>query len=285
MATAASRLSSAWARVALAATVLALAAGGAGFVLTRDEGDDETEARREAVVAYIVQVNTAQQASILELERVSRTYRELRLSERATPAERRRVEEAESSLRQLRARLSELAAPPEAATLRRQLLDLVDVQIVLAEEVGGMVRYLPVQAAQNRRLSTATDRLRAALGEAETGSAQREAFTAFRVALLEAAEVLGQADAPDVLEPARKGEVERLQHLASLAGRLAAALGEGKAEDVDRLLAQFVQTSAAAGTTKAERDAVVAFNRRVKSIAQLRAALVEERSRLDIALR
>lgn len=265
--------------------MLGLAAAAAGFALTRGGDDDATEERREAVAAYIARVNTVQQAAILELERVSATYRQLRLSGRPDPVQRRRVEAAETSLRELRARLSALSPPPEAARLRRELLQLVDLQVVLAEEVAGMVRYLPVEAAQNRRLAAATERLRDALERADTGAAQRDAFTAFRRVLLDAAAALDEAAAPDVLEPSRTGEVARLRKLASLAQRLAAALAEAEAEDVDRLFPQFVQTSASTGTTKAERDAVIAFNRRLKQITEQRTAIVEERSRLDLALR
>lgn len=282
---AASRPSSFSRRAALAGVVLAAAAVAAGFALTRDDGDDETAQRRAAISGYIADVNMTQQASILELERVSTAYRELKLGPKVDDEQRRRVEDAEASLRSLRGRLAALETPPEARALRRELLELVDLQIVLATEVAGMVRYLPVQAAEGRRLASATDTLRKRLEDATTGEGQRDAFVVFRRALLESAKALRAARAPEVLEPSRTGEIERLERLAALAQELGGALEDSDTEDVDRLFPRFVQTSASTGTTRAERAAVVAFNARLKRIADERADVVAERSRLDLSLR
>ncbi|HEX6131685.1 MAG TPA: hypothetical protein VF044_08120 [Actinomycetota bacterium] len=265
--------------------MLALAAVAAVLLLARDGDDDEIEQRRAAVSAYIVQVNTTQQALIVQLEQVSRAYRELRLRERPVPGQLERVEAAEETLRGLRTRLAALDAPPEARTLRAGLLELIDLQAGLAAEVAGMVRYLPVQAAENRRLAAATETLRDALTEAETGAAQREAFDVFRAALQRSARTLDEASAPDVLEPSRTGEVARLERLATLARQIGQALEDAEAEDVDRLFPQFVQTSASTGTTKAERDAVIAFNKKLAAVADQRAEVVRERARVDLNLR
>ena len=237
------------------------------------------------MAAYIVEVNTTQQALIVQLEQVSRAYRELQLRERAVPGQLEGVEAAEETLQGLRTRLAGLAAPPEARALRAGILELVDLQAGLAEEVAGMVRYLPVQAAENRKLAAATETLRDALTAAETGAAQRDAFDVFRAALERSARTLERTSAPDVLEPSRTGEVARLGKLATLARRIGQALEDAEAEDVDRLFPQFVQTSASTGTTKAERDAVVAFNKRLGEISDQRAAVVQERARLDLNLR
>jgi hypothetical protein len=283
---AASRPSSFWARAALAGALLALVAvGAAGYALARGGDDDETEERRAAVARYIADVNTTQQASILELEKVSRVYRELKLGPKADPKQQERVEQAEASLQSLRGRLAKLAAPAEARTLRRELLELVDLQVVLADEVAGMVRYLPVEAAENRKLAAATNTLRRRLEEAKTGEGQRDAFVAFRGVLLASAKALRAATAPDVLEPSRTGEIARLEKLASIAQELAQALADAEVEDVDRLFPRFVQTSQSTGTTKAERAAVVAFNKRLSQIADERVDVVEERARLDLSLR
>jgi hypothetical protein len=254
------------------------------LLLARDD-DDGTDERRAAVAAYIVEINTTQQALIVQLEQVSRAYRELQLRERAVPGQLERVEAAAETLRGLRTRLAGLAAPPEARALRRGILELVDLQAGLADEVAGMVRYLPVQAAENRKLAAATETLRDALTAAETGPAQRQAFDVFRAALERSARVLEAASAPDVLEPSRTGEVARLERLATLARQIGRALEDAEAEDVDRLFPQFVQTSASTGTTKAERDAVIAFNKSLAAIADKRAAVVQERARVDLNLR
>ena len=252
-------------------------------LLTRD--DDAGAERRDAVADYIVKVNTTQQTLIVQLERVSLAYRDLRLREKADPKQLARVNEAERTLRDLRDRLAALPVPTEARKLRRAVLGLLDLQVELSGEVAGMARYIPVQAAESRKLAAATETLRDALGEAKTGAAQQEAFASYRAALLASVGRLEAAPAPAVLEPSRTGEIERLSRLASLAQDLGAALEDQDAENVDRLFPRFVQTSASTGTTKAERAAVVAFNSRLAAIGKQRQAVQAERVRLDVALR
>jgi hypothetical protein len=264
--------------------VLAIAVGAAVVLFVRD-GADDTARRRDAVSAYIVSVNTTQQTLILELERVSLAYRELRLGEKADPKQLAQVEEAEQTMGRLRGRLAALQAPAEARKLRRLILQLVDLQSELAAEVAGMARYIPRQAAENRKLAAATATLRDELATAKTGATQREAFETYRAALLASVRRLDEAPAPAVLEPARTGEVKRLARLAALAAGLGKALQDQAAEDVDRLFPRFVQTSTATGTTRAQRDAVIAFNGRLKAIGKQRQALAAERTRLDLALR
>ena len=263
--------------------MLAIAVGVAVVLLGRDDGKEDE--RRQAVSDYIIQVNTTQQTLIVELERVSLAYRELRLREKADPKQLARVNEAERILRGLRAKLAGLPTPVEARKLRGTILGLVDLQVELADEVAGMARYIPVQAAENRKLAAATTRLRKELADAKTGPAQRDAFDTYRSALLAAVRKLEAADAPAVLEPSRTGEIDRLGKLAALARQLGAALGDQDAKSVDELFPRFVQTSASTGTTPAERAAVVAFNRRLAAIGKQRQKVVAERTRLDLALR
>jgi hypothetical protein len=263
--------------------LLAIAAGAAVVLFARD--DDATDERRDAVADYIVKVNTTQQTLIVELERVSLAYRELRLREKADPKQIARVTEAQQTLRGLRSRLAELPVPVEARKLRRAVLELLDLQVELATEVAGMARYIPVQAAEDRKLAAATTTLRDALGDAETGAAQRRAFASYRAALLESVDRLEAATAPAVLEPSRTGEIKRLGRLAALAQQLGDALEDQDAENVDLLFPRFVQTSVSTGTTKAERAAVVAFNRRLGAIGTQRQVVLAERARLDLELR
>ena len=254
------------------------------YVVQR-RGGDETAQRREAVSAYIVEVNQTQQTLIIELERVSQAYRQLQLKPDAVPGQLQKVERAEGTLRKLRARLAALTAPPEARKLRARLLRLVDLQASLAHEVAGMVRYLPTQAGETRRVTAATRRLRDGLAEAKTVDAQREVFLAYEDAIGPSVRRLRSVDAPAVFEPSRTGEIARLSRLLSLSKQVRSALEAQEADEIDRLFARFVQTSASVGTTKPERRAVIAFNKRLAGIAEQRAAVAAERSRLDLDLR
>ena len=263
--------------------MLAIAVGTAAVLLGRD--DDSTDERRAAVSDYIVQVNTTQQALIVELESVSLAYRGLRLREKADPKQLATLNDAQRTLRGLRSRLARLPVPVEARKLRRTILELIDLQVELADEVSGMARYVPLQAAESRKLAAATETLRDELAEATTGAAQRVAFETYRTALRASIARLEAATAPAVLEPSRTGEIKRVSRLESLAQDLGEALEDQDAENVDRLFPRFVQTSASTGTTKAERAAVVAFNRRLSEIGKQRQAVQAERARLDVSLR
>lgn len=284
METAASRLSSFWARAALAGVVLALVAGVA-LVLLQDDGDDETQARRDAVAAYIVEVNQTQQTLIVELERVSRAYRELDLKGDPTPAELEQVDHVEVTLKQLRSRFTALNVPVEAKKLHLELLHLVDLQAAFAHEMAAMIRFLPIQARANRQLGAATAKLRGALVRKATVATQRAGFAEYRATLSAVVVRLEQAEAPPVLEPARTSEIARLTRLSSLAKELADALGKQEADKIDRLSRQFVQTSGTTGATRAERNAVIAFNRRLAAIGKQRTNVNAERNRIDLELR
>lgn len=254
----------------------------AGAALFRD--DDAADERRAAVAAYIIQVNTTQQALVVELERVNIAYRELELKADPVPGQLSRVEAAKRSLEKLRARFAALRVPPEAAKLHRQLLRLVALQIAFAGEVAGMVGYLPVQAAESRKVVAATERLRGELQKAAGGEAQRGAFETYRQVIRAVVRRLEQASAPAVLEPARTGEIARLKKLDALAAQVGHALEQQRVQDIDRLFAGFVRESAGTGTTPAEREAVIAYNRRVAAISDQRTAVNAERVRLDLEL-
>lgn len=284
MATAASRLSSVWARAALAAAGLAVVAVVVGVVLTR-EGDDETEERRKAVAEYIADVNTVQQASILALERVGETYRELRLRPEDDAEQLARVREAERTLRETRARLAAVTAPADARGLRRRLLQLLDRQVALAAEVRGMVEYLPLQAREAGDFAAASRRLNSGLAAATTAPAQQAALAAYVRAIDAIAARLERADVPEVLEPSRVEEVRRLRRLVRDARLVSEALAGQDAAEVDRRFREFLRTNADVGTSRAERAAVVAYNRRVGLVADARERVAQERERIDLALR
>jgi hypothetical protein len=278
---AASRLSSSWAKALAAAGVLALAAGvAAGVVLLR--GDDGAKAGRHAAVAqYIVEVNKTQQTSILELEQVNDVYRKLRIQAKPTPGQLARLEASTGTLAKLRGDIGSLAAPPEAATLRAELLKLLDVQIAIAGEVTELVRYLPLETTAQRQFAAATLRLRRDVAAAKTAADQDAAFTGFRAAILPIAARLARAEAPAVVEPSRVAEVARLRALVKIAEQIRLALVERRVKDVEALFAHFARTSGSTGTTPAERAAIVAFNRRLATIVEQRQRLSKERVRLE----
>ena len=265
--------------------MLAALAAAAVVVYLQGRGDDRADERRAAITSYIAGVNMAQQELAVELVAVNDAYRDLRLEAAALPEQIERLDEAESTLSSLRSRVAQLAPPPDARRLQRELLALLDLQVGFAGEVEALARYLLVEVDERREVASATKSLRTGLTGAETADAQNAAFVRYARALDAAAVTLEEATAPPVLEPSRTGEIARLERLVALSKQLGASLTGPDARRVDELFRRFAQTTADTGTTKAERDAVIAFNRRLRAIADRRAAVTQERARLDRVVR
>jgi hypothetical protein len=280
MRTAASRLFSSYAR----ALWVAAAAGAAllAFALVFDLGGDAGASdRRNAVARYLGAVNMTQQLMVEELDGVSRAYRKLEL----TPEELEEVQRAHDTLAAFRADVAAVEAPPEAATLRRQLLRLFDLEVAFAAEVVELVRYLPIEVRSSRALAAATKRLRSDLVGAKTATAQKGAFARYGVTVGKAAATLAAAEAPPVLAASQEREVARFRKLAGLAEQLGRAFEDKRAQDVDALFRRFAGTTSAAGATARERKAVIAFNRRRGAIQDQLLVVASERTRLDRTLR
>jgi hypothetical protein len=267
---------------ALGVVVLCLA-GAATYAFTRE--DDDADERRAALTAYVAEVNMAQQELAVELVAVNEAYRGLRLEPRALPRQLERLDDATATLAALRGRVGGLTPPADGRTLHRELLSLLDLQAAFGGDVAGLARYLAVEVEEQRAVARATQALTRDLSDARTAAAQQAAFRRYAGALDDASATLERATAPAVIEPSRLGELDRLERLRTLARELAAALRDAEPREVDLLFRRFAQATADTGTTKAERDAVVAFNRRLREIADQRNAVLEERARLDQAIR
>lgn len=282
--TAASRLSSFWVRALVLGTLLVAAAGATAATLFESDSDPVAE-RRAAVARYIGEVNAAQQTLVVELEKVRDVYRRLSLTARPVPGQLAGAEKAVRTLADLRGRFAGIPAPREAKRLQSSLLQLLDLQVALADEVAGMARYLPLHSAANRRLGVATRRFVQSLRTASATDGQQAAVAEYRGALRRIDGELQRLSAPPVFEPVRTGAIDRLQRLDALLARLDRALGARRATEIDLLFRRFVQVSSDTGVTDARREAVVAFNRKVRRIADQRSALTAELRRLDVRLR
>lgn len=265
--------------------MLAVLGTAAVVVYLQNRDDDAVAERRAAITSYIARVNMTQQELAAELVAVNDAYRELRLEPAALPRQIERLDEAEATLSSLKARVADVKPPPEARNLHRQLVALLDLQAAFAGEVEALGRYLLVEVDEQRQVAAATKSLRTGLNGAKTAAAQEAVFGRYARSLEAAATTLEETAAPPVLEPSRTGEVARLQRLVELSDELGASLDGADPKRVDELFRRFAQTTADTGTTKAERRAVIAFNRRLRVIADQRAAVTQERARLDRVVR
>jgi hypothetical protein len=281
MVTAASRLSSSWAKWLVAALA---AAAAALLILLAAGAFDRDDGRRAAVARYIDEVNAVQRGLGIELARVNTIYGRVRrnpgmLSDRVDDLAR-----GERAMRTLRSRLDALRPPPEAATLDAEFLRLLSMQVAFAHDVTQLGRYLPALSAEQKKLLASSQQLGRDIESAGDATAQAGAFSRFVASLERVAGRLSQLQAPPALEPGRRRENERVRRLAGLAERIREALESGQAREVEPLLRSLART-AGAGVTQSERRAIIAYNARLRRIDDQRAVVQKERLRLDRDLR
>lgn len=262
----------------LVAGIVAVVVGAAlGARALAQRGDDS----RDEVARYIVAINHVQGTMAGELARLNRAYAGFRAAPAARPRQVAELREAERTLADLARQIRALHVPDEAAKLHEQLLRLLALQSDFAGELTQLAEYLPRLGETTRELTPAGERVRRELAAAKTPAAQARAFARYSVALDRVANKLARLSAPPVLEPARRAEIARLRRLATLGRQLQAAIEEQRVGDVRRLSDELARLAAIRGATRAERDAVIAYNERLQAIGAQRNALERERRRLD----
>lgn len=247
-----------------------------GVLLFREDG------AREAVEAYVTRANAVQVQVAPELRRVNAVYRELQLQPAKLATSGPELAEAVDTLRRLHQRLSLLEPPPEAHELHRRLLALVGMQVSFAGEVAELGAYLPKLQQHEKRLGAAGRTLSQRL-QRRDAAVQRRALRDYAKTLRASAVALERLDAPRVLEPSRRTEVQRLRRLARLADEIRAALVRQDARAVQRALAELARSSSAQ-VTQAERLAFIDYNVRLRRIQEATVAVGQEQARLNETL-
>ena len=258
----------------VAALLLAALAAGAFF---RDGDDGE----REEVARYIGGVDRIQGGLAGELSRVNRAYANFRAAPTASARQVAQLRGAEQTLAVVTQRIEALQVPDGAIQLHEEMLRLLALQSAFARELTQLAEYLPRLTEAQRDLAPAGERVRRELAAATTPAGQARAFGRYAATLDRVAKSLERLTAPPVLEPARRAEIERLRRLATLSSELNTAIDEQRAPAIRRLSADISRVAAIRGATRAERDAVVVYNDRLKAIGAQRNAVERERRRLD----
>ena len=256
--------------VAAVVAALVLAALGATAFAERGEGD------REEVARYIAAVNRVQGGLAGELARVNATYSSFRADPATSSEQTAGLRRSERTLGLLDQQLRALEVPEDAERLHDSLLLLVELQRSFAREVTQLGVYLPRLAAAEQSLAPAGVRVQRELKASEKPADQARAFGRYAAALERVAARLDRLSAPPVLEPARLSEEARLRRLATLGEQLRAAILAGRTKDIERLAARIGRETAAAGATRSERDAIVAYNERLTRIRNQGTAVTRE---------
>ena len=235
--------------------------------------------KRGAIVDYINRVDEVQRAMAPPLQQISRANRDFA----RTPGNPKLAHELTTSvqtLHRLRGRLAAVPAPREAAKLRAQLLELVDREIVLAEEVHSIATFVPRFQRALRPLPVAGTALKQTLAAKVKGVAAARRLDAEKAAALDAyartvavvARDLRSLDPPPVWQPTYAQQLSSLSRLGSSATALAGAIRLSDAAAIPLLLGRFDAAAAANQSLVAQKRNVAAvqqYNQRIRAVYAL----------------
>ena len=269
-----------WLALGVAATIVLVALVVLGF--TGGIGG-HSNPRRDAVAAYIEQVNATQRGIAKERQTVSNVYTEARTNPAGLSGQIVALDRSARTLREFDRRLRALDPPTEAAELDRRLTILSAAEATFAFEIARLGRYFPVLAAERRAVGVAGTKLQGDLAASTATTARAVAFERFAVAVAIAVKPLQKAPVPVALRPVKVDELARASHLSATSHDLALALRNGQNADARNLVQEFGVTAAGTGNA-VERKAVIAFDAQARRIDTLRLKVAEEHSRLDRSL-
>jgi DNA-binding XRE family transcriptional regulator len=269
--------SSWWFRIGLvAAVLLALLLGlwlGGVF-------EDGGQKRRDAVAAYIEDVNAVQKEMAQPIDAVRQTYIRVRSGKVDLAAAAPRLRVAADTLANLRDRVTALEPPADAAVLHKRIVTVDVAQAAFAEDVAALADYLPKLTAEEKKLGAAGTALSKTLKGARDQKLQSTAFSTFSTSVSAISAAIAGLEAPRALEGSRASEENRLRRLGTVSAALGKAITAQDAPRVSALLRTFAAL-AQSGSGGIERASIIAFNKQASRITDLQVAAEGERSRLD----
>jgi hypothetical protein len=262
-------------RVALAAIAVLLLASACG-------GKSE---RRDAVVAYIREVNAVQNTMRRPLLQVVRAYRDFGRKggpslEKLEP----RLARSETTIRAVDRRLKRLTPPPDARELHVLLVRLVGSEAQVAREVVQLARFAPRFSAALTPLAPASKKLRGSFTSATKARDQADALDAYSAALATVLVRLRPLEAPPAFAPALAGQRSTLTRVRTSALALSAGLRANKRAALPTLIERFTNAGLASQSLSAQRARIAAiegYNSRVKQLDALARKVDRERLRLE----
>jgi len=246
-------------------------------------GGSDNSAEKD-VSTYIQDVNSIQHGLSLPLGQVALGYRQLATGSNL-PAMQPKLAKSAVTIRKLERRVDALDPPPEAIRLDATIRRLVHGESQLAEELALLAAYVHDAAPVLARATAAGKSLHEALSAPRTRAAQATALEAYATPLDTAAKQLAKLEAPPVVAPSRRTQIQTYRLIAARARALATALRNGKsgAQEVHDLQLA-VASSSSAQAQKTRIAAIKAFNRRTAKLRRLEADAQRERNRLERTL-
>jgi len=240
--------------------------------------------RGQDVAAYVERVNKLQGLATGPLQQLNTAYADFGTPRGRTPEHLNRLARGERSLRTLRTQLAQAPAPEKAMPIRAQLLRLYDMQVAFARDVALFARYLVHVGAPERRAEAARLKLLRALRAAQSPKEQADAFEGYAAAAGAAAGLLEKLRAPAEFDRARTTEVARLHQLSSGAAQAARALRVGDRAAIQKGISTFSRSSSTIVVAVRQREAAIAYNRRLRAIEAQRTRLARAQQRVQKSL-
>jgi hypothetical protein len=264
------------ASVLVALLALTTACGGSGGNSTRDH-----------VSAYITRVDAIQLAQRHSIVLVQQAVVDFSHGKKP-PVVIKHLTSAQATLKNLRAHIAAVAAPPQAQKLRRLVLELFVREAALTTELRDLAVFSPRFADAVRPIAKANLAAKASIASTKDPASVAAAIQQYRAAVRASLVAARKLHPPAVERPLYDAQVARLVALDRSLGQLIKAL---QARDLNAVARAEHAISVASVSSdslvaqQAQRAAVMAHNSRAASASSLARRIQLEVNRLQVALR
>jgi hypothetical protein len=262
-------------------------------------GCGSSHARRNAVNAYFIKVDQAQQDLLASTGAIDAAFRAFSLGSNK-PSETRELERAQSQFGRALARVRAIQPPPDARRVHQDLVRLLALELGVSHELVWTMGYQPRFSRALVPLPVASRTLARDIASAGKGPPKLShsstaqtlnrfgaAFARFGRSMRGVLADLDALSAPPMLRPSLLEERRTLRQSAAICDRIAAALARqdvsGANADIRNLFAATAAVSSTAAR-QAQVGAVKAYDRRLRQIAALSARVSRDRQALVQAI-
>ena len=249
-------------------------------------GEDERDAVRERVEAYIDTERRVIQRAEGDFARANQTYTDYANGQLEPETAAEQASDAARAIRNARDGVLVLDPPAQARPLHKQVLHYLDLNVDLARDTSRLVAYVPAAVRALRPLDRANRQLEARLAGSDDSGDQERELERFASRLRSVARDLRAAKPPPVLRPTHQDQLRRLAETRQLADQLRRALRTQDAEKVSHLLKRF---RGDASEPEARRllanRALAVYSERLEELTVAGAEVQEEQLRLARSLR
>ncbi len=251
-----------------------------GILVLTSCGSSDTSKRRDAVNDYLGKVDTIQRRFEPSFRLANQAYRDF--NKPKAKRELARLRGAEVSILAARQALQQVDPPPDARKLHRDLLRLYDLNASLGLEVITLNQFLPGVRKVLLQLGNVNKSYRKNLSSTTTAGDQAIALEGYSDAVARVVRNFRRLAPPPALRPWQRSQVQRLQDIVTTGRNLASALRVGDRTAVQALIARFRFLLAhQPNVSKAQHDAVKAYDDRLVGLSRLQGKIAREHQRLQ----